>query len=49
MAFKNIARTLAGVAAMSMLIPLAVCGGSSGTSQTADIPVKGFMAGAVKG
>lgn len=41
MAFKNVARTLASAAAVAMLIPLAACGSSSGTSQTADIPANG--------
>lgn len=44
MAFNKITRALAGIAAAAMLIPLAACGGGSGSTgaaDTSDIPAKG--------
>ncbi|MBT1181457.1 sugar ABC transporter substrate-binding protein [Bifidobacterium sp. CP2] len=43
MSFNKVTRTLAGIAAAAMLIPLAACGGgsSNGAADTSDIPAKG--------
>ena len=43
MAFNKVTRALAGIAAAAMLIPLAACGGGSGSTgaaDTSDIPAK---------
>lgn len=39
--FNKVTRTLAGVAAAALLVPLAACGGGDGAASTADIPAKG--------